>query len=795
MQNRYRRTGLVLVVFVGCLASIAASSSEVFDEGRIVEDFDNGWRFVRGDIQGAEVKEFDDSEWKELDLPHDWSIEGTFAKNNAGGKSGGYLPLGIGWYRKHFSIVADASNKNLYIEFDGIYKDSEVWINGHSLGRRWYGYVDFRYDLTPWINWGEENVIAVRVNNSKQTCRWYSGSGIYRHVKLILTDKVQIGHRGVYITTPEITASHAKVNVITTVKNRDTKKKLCSVRMKLLDSDRKLLVSIATSHLIPAGGKHDFSGNLIVISPQLWSVESPSMYYVQTSVRADGRMVDDMTTPFGIRRIRWDPQKGLFINDVPTVLKGVCIHHDLGCLGSAFNERAMARRLEVLKSMGCNAIRTSHNPPASGLLDLCDRMGFLVIDEAFDKWGGGNYPTFEETWRQDLEAMLLRDRNHPCVILWSVGNEVRQQGSDEGRRILKMLVDFVHENEPTRKVTCGAFPRYHPDFVKIVDVAGLNYQEQWFDEYRAANPDQLIMSTESYVYYRGKGDTHKAFYPVNPWLDVPKNDYVVGSFLWTGIDYLGEAVAGWPLHGWNCSLIDTCGFRRPISYFHQSQWSDKPMVHIAVMDDSLNVDKETKDHWSWPKMASHWTLPQLKDKNVKVVTFTNCPQVRLSINGKSCGVKKLADFADRMMTWDVPYQPGTIQARGADGEKILCSHQLQTAGVPAKLVLLPDRSNIAADGADLSHVEVRVVDENGVIVPDSDALIGFDLKGPGKIAGVDNGDLWSTASYKGAERKAYHGRCLVIVRSQTQSGSIQLTASAEGLPRQKITLETQDPEQ
>jgi beta-galactosidase len=372
-----------------------------------------------------------------------------------------------------------------------------------------------------------------------------------------------------------------------------------------------------------------------------------------------------------------------------------------------------------------------------------------------------------------------------------VGNEVRQQGTAEGRRILKTLVDFVHENEPTRKVIYGARPKYLPDFVRIADIAGLNYQEQWFDEYRAANPDQLIMSTESYVYYRGKGDTHKAFYPVNPWLDVPKNDYVVGSFLWTGIDYLGEAVAGWPLHGWNCSLIDTCGFRRPISYFHESQWSDKPMVHIVVMDDSLNVDKESKDHWSWPKMASHWTLPQLKDKNVKVATFTNCPHVRLSINGKSYGVKKLADFADRMITWDVPYQPGKIEALGADGEKILCSYALQTAGIPAKIMLRPDRATIAADGADLCHVEVRIVDKNGVIVPDSDVLIGFDLEGPGEIAGVDNGDLWSTASYKGDERKAHHGRCLVIVRSQPQPGSIQLTASAEGLPRQMITLKTQ----
>jgi beta-galactosidase len=782
-----------LVIFVGCLALILTAATEVSGNGRIVEDFDNDWHFIRGDVQGAQTKEFDDSGWEELALPHDWSIERPFSKDNSAGASGGYLPLGIGWYRKHLTVAGSKKNKNVYIEFDGIYKDSEVWINGHSVGKRWYGYVGFRYDLTPWILWDEENVIAVRVDNSQQTCRWYSGSGIYRHVKLILTDKLQIDHRGVCITTPEITASHAKVNVCAIVRNRDTKNKLCSVRTKIFDSNHNLVSSVASSNLIPSGGKHEFSENLSVRSPRLWSVESPSMYYVRTSVWTGGQMVDDITTPFGIRRIRWDSKKGLFLNDRPTVLKGVCIHHDLGCLGSAFNKRAMQRRLEVLKSMGCNAIRSSHNPPASGLLDLCDQMGILVIDEAFDRWGGRNYPTFKETWPEDLESMLLRDRNHPSVILWSVGNEVEQQDSDEGRRILKTLVDFVHENEPTRKVTYGAFPRYHPDFVKIVDVAGVNYQEQWFDEYRTANPDQLIMSTESYAYYRGKGDTHMAFEPVNPWLDVPKNDFVVGSFVWTGIDYLGEAKAGWPLHGWNCSLVDTCGFRRPISYFHESQWSDKPMVHIVVLDDSLDVEKETKDHWGWPKMVSHWTLPQLRGKHVKVVTFTNCPNVELRINGKSYGSKKLTDFKNRMITWDVPYQPGNIEAIGVDGKEILCSHELLTAGKAAKIILKPDRSTILADGHDLSHVEVRVVDKNGVIVPDSDVLIRFTLTGPGTIAGVDNGDLWSTASYKGTERKAHRGKCLVIVRSQAHTGRIELSANVDGLVEQKITLQIQNP--
>ena len=794
MRNRYHGTELVLVIFVFCLASILAAAPEVSDGGRIVEDFDNGWSFVRGDVTAAQTVEFDDSGWKELDLPHDWSIEGPLSKDNPTGSSGGYFPLGIGWYRKHFLVDSVAKDRNVYIEFDGIYKDSEVWINGHSVGKRWYGYVAFRYDLTDWIRWGEENVIAVRVDNSKQTCRWYSGSGIYRHVKLILTNKLQIDQWGVCVTTPEISESRAKVNVSAIVRNRDTQSNLCTVRMKILDSDYYPVVSVGSSIVIPGGGEHEFCEDMIVASPRLWSVANPSIYYVLTSVWKSGRMVDEIFTPFGIRSVRWDSAKGLFVNDQPTVLKGVCIHHDLGCLGSAFNKRAMQRRLEVLKAMGCNAIRISHNPPASGLLDLCDEMGFLVIDEAFDKWGGKNHSTFSETWREDLEAMVLRDRNHPSIILWSVGNEVRQQGSQEGRRILKELVDYVHEKEPTRKVTYGAYPSYGPNFVKMVDVAGFNYQEQWFEKYRKANPDQLIMSTESFVYYRGKGDTVKAFEPMNPWLEVPENDYVVGSFVWTGIDYLGEAIAGWPLHGWNCSLIDTCGFQRPVSYFHQSQWSDEPMVHIAVLDESLDVEKVAKEHWDWPKMVSHWTLPKLEGKNVKVVTFSNCPNVELKVNGKSYGTKKLADFEDRMITWDVPYKAGNIEAVGVDGDKKLCSHKLLTAGKPARIVLECDRSVISADGDDVSHVTVHVVDKDSVIVPDSDASFKFELTGPGTIAGVDNGDLWSTEPYKGTKRKAYHGRCLVIVRSQTKAGKIELTASAEGMAKQKVTLKTEKDE-
>jgi beta-galactosidase len=449
----------------------------------------------------------------------------------------------------------------------------------------------------------------------------------------------------------------------------------------------------------------------------------------------------------------------------------------------------MERRLEVLKGMGCNAIRTAHNPPAPELLDLCDRMGFYVIDEAFDKWGGSRHETFFEDWERGLRSMIQRDRNHPSVILWSVGNEVKQQGTPEGSKILKMLTEFAHQEDPSRKVTCGARPNYVPDFVKATDIASLNYQEQWFEKYQKEIPDTIILSSESYAFYRGKGDTHKAFHPVNPWLDVPKNKYVVGSFVWTGIDYLGEGVAGWPFHGWNCSLIDTCGFRRPISYLHESFWSDKPMVHIAVLDDSLDVEEPVKEHWGWPKMASHWTLPKLRGKTIQVSTFTNCDRVELLINGKSLGTKTLADFDDRMILWEVLYEPGTIEAIGMNDNERVCSYDLKTAGDAVAVAFSPSRSIIKADGRDLCHIEVSVTDANGIPVPSASHDIQFKVSGPGRIIGVDNGDLTSLESYRSTHRKMFHGKALVILQSTGKAGKIRLTGSTHGLTSARSEIE------
>ena len=776
------------------LATVLASGGEAARRlagptGREIHNFDFGWKFFKGRAQGAEKIDYDDSQWRDLDVPHDWSIEGPFAKDNPAGAAGGYLPLGIGWYRKEFKPDPDQRLKKMFVQFDGVYKNSDVWINGQHLGKRWYGYASFQYDLTRHIDWDGDNILAVRVDNSEQTCRWYSGSGIYRHVWLTLTERLHVGLWGTYVTTPEVSAESAKVSVKTLIKNDYAVPKACTLETAILD-DRGRRVGYAKSEKkIEADGEFEFSQEMEVIAPALWSVESTRLYSVYTMVLEDGKIVDKYVTPFGIREIKWDSEKGLLVNGKSVLLKGVCLHHDLGALGAAFNERAMERRLDALKYLGCNAIRMSHNPPAPQLLEMCDVMGFLVIDEAFDKWGGNNHATWSEDWQMDLQSMIRRDRNHPSVILWSVGNEVRAEEKKETQDKLKMLVDYVHKVEPSRKVTCGTFPKYVPDFVGIQDVAGLNYQEQWFDKYRKNDPNIVIISTEAYPYYRGRGDSHKAFYPMNPWFDAAGNDYVVGSFYWTGIDYLGEAVAGWPCHGWNCSLIDTCGFPRPVSYLHRSLWVDEPMVYIAVVDESLDVQTPTKDHWGWPKMVSHWTLPKLEGKDVKVVTFANCETVELVLNGLSVGVKKRADFDDGIMTWTVPCLPGVLKAIGKSKGEVVCWDELVTAGRAAAINLKPDHPAVWADGRDLCHIEVNVVDANGIPVPDSSSIIQFDVSAQGKIVGVDNGNLWSTESYKAIHRKAFHGRCMVIVQATGRPGQIELTATALGLAPAELTID------
>ena len=754
---------------------------------------DSNWKFSKGDPTDAQTPDVDDSGWKNIHIPHDWSIEGPKDQKNPGGSKSGYFPGGVAWYRKHFQLPQEDAAKNIFVEFDGVYQNSEVWINGHSLGKRPNGYIGFQHDLIPYVKFGQDNVLAVRVDNSEQpNCRWYTGSGIYRDVRLTVTDKLHVNRFGTYVTTPSVSDHKASVRVRTEVQNLYDQPRSCTIVTAILDPSNKVVAEQLATDQIPAQGEREFDQDIELQNPQLWSIDAPTMYTVVTTVKNNKTVCDEYQTPFGVRQTRFDKDKGFVLNGEQVKLKGVCIHHEAGSLGAAVPVRAWERRLEILKSVGCNAIRTSHNPPSTELLDLCDRMGFVVIDEAFDKWDAPYGPWFKKWWQADLTDMIRRDRNHPSVIMWSVGNEISNQGKPEFVEQLKQLVKLAHEIDPTRPVTCALKPakitsrdenaKKVTAIARLMDVFSCNYQEQWFEDYRKEYPEIIIIASESYPYYRGKDLDYKAFEPLNPWLTASELGYVAGTFYWTGIDYLGEAEAGWPNHGWNCSLIDTCGWVRPFAHLQKSFWTKEPMVHLAVMDDSLDVPTPTKDHWGWPKMDSHWNLPQLTGKNVKVATFTNCSAVELFVNGKSMGTKQLKDFPSKMITWSVPYAPGQIEARGIDKGQVTISHKLQTASEPTQIRLVADRDNIRADGRDLCYVDVNINDKNGVLVPTANHEIQFSIEGPGTIVGVDNSDLSSMESYKAKHRKAFHGRAQVIIESTGKPGTITLTAHADGLP-------------
>lgn len=779
-------------------ASLAGLTALAQAEDARTRNFDADWRFHQGDVEDGQGADFDSSDWRALDLPHDWSIEGPKDRKHSNGQRLGYVPTGIGWYRKSFELPENLAGQKVFITFGGVFRNSEVWINGESLGKRPYGYSTFQYDLTPHLEFGGNNLLAVRVDNSSQpNSRWYTGSGIYRSVELAVTDKLHVKHWGTTVTTPEISDERATVKLRTEVRNEHDDARDAELVTRIVGPDGQAVASERTRQSIPAGEEFSFEQSIEVPDPQRWGIETPLLYRAESVVRVGEQVLDRVVTEFGIREIALDKDRGFLLNGEVVKMKGVNLHHDGGSLGAAVPLRAWERRLEILKSIGCNAIRTSHNPPSTELLKLCDRMGFVVIDEAFDKWGKPYNRSFPEWGERDLKDMIRRDRNHPSVVMWSVGNELTNQGDEDYLEQLEELVEWCRETDPTRPVTVALRPkstsgkkmtREVVEIASRVDAISCNYQEQWFDDFREADPEILVIGSEIYPYFRGEGDNYKAFKELNPWLDAEDNDYVLGSFYWTGIDYLGEAANGWPFHGWNGSLIDTCGHIRAVGHLAKSFWDEEPMVRIAVQDEAVGDLKPTKEHWGWPAMRSHWTLPKAEGRTVKVFTFTNCPEVELFANGESLGRKKLADFPDRMIAWEVPYEPGVLEARGIAGDETQARHELRSAGEAAKIRLRVDRESIAADGRDLAFVDVVVTDKDGIPVPGAKTKVEFVVEGPGRIIGVDNGDLTSMESYKGNSRSAYHGRAQAIVQSTGEPGRLTVTAKAEGLEGAEVRV-------
>ncbi len=789
------------VTMLLCLSSLSAQQSH-----RIKESFNNNWLFTLGDSVDYAGYDFDDSNWRPLSLPHDWSIEADFDKELSGRNA--FLPGGIAWYRKHFVLPEHFEGKHIELQFDGVYKNASIWINNNPVGTQHDGYTSFYYDVTELLKNGESNTIAVRVDNAIQpNCRWYTGSGIYRNVWLSASNNTHVSNWGTSITTPEVSEKSATINITTAIENLDKAKHL-TLETVIYNKDGEE-VSKTTSELeVGRFRTQDAAQTLKVDNPELWSVNTPYLYTAQSLLKQDGKLLDKYTSTFGIRTLRFDADKGFFLNGENMRMKGVCLHHDAGPLGAAVPIQVWERRLKNLKEIGCNAIRTAHNPASPEFLDLCDKMGFLVMAEFVDKWdktyrkkdapGYWFYnipmcdPNFSVEWKRNYEQTIRRDRNHPSIVIWSVGNENHSPGSGSQNNGLRNYASFVRSIDPTRPIISGMerskdgpVDKKVNDIIetcKYMDLIALNYGEQWCKTIYEQNPGKPYVSTESYTYFNSTPEKRFANIERSPWLDVLDNPQNMGLFLWVGADYLGESKK-FPETGIDCGLLDMASFRKEQSYLYEAFWSDKPMVHIEVYEGDAD-DFSTSGRWWWPPMNEHWNYKD-GDK-LDVVTYTNCESVNLYLNNKLIGNQKLADIPNWIMKWlKLNYQSGTLKAVGLVDGKEVCEHVLKTAQEARHIKVGVDRTVLEAN--DIIHVELQLVDKKGNPVRYAEKEIHFALEGDAEIIGIHNGDMRCTVSNTNkSDRETYEGRCLAIIRTNSVAQELKLTLSGEGLKTKKV---------
>ncbi len=813
------------------LLSCSLLTTGMYGQASRTVSFDADWRFKKDSTIQAESPTFSDTGWRKLDVPHDWSIEdlpvqipgrgtadsiaGPFSKGAVSGRDGGFLVGGTAWYRKHFTLDKRSAGKQLYIIFDGVYMNADVWLNGHHLGNHPNGYTSFRYELTPYLlPLGQANVIAVQVKNEGVNSRWYSGSGIYRHVWLTTVNPLHIDGWGTYITTPSVTDRQATVSVETTIRKPSGKTsftvltQLYAPAGKLVGTDRKLVTASQDSI-------YTVSQTISVANPMVWSLEQPQLYRATVQILQEGKRIDETTTPFGIRTIRFDAQTGFTLNGKSIKLKGGCIHHDNGPLGSAAIDRAEERKIELLKQQGYNAVRMSHNPPSPQLLDACDRLGMLVIDEAFDMWLRPKTPQdyhlyFRQWWQRDLESMLLRDRNHPSIILWSIGNEIAESADSSGYAIGKQLSDAVRRLDATRPVTMAIplFITYFnkgkkwedtaPSFANL-DVAGYNYADSKYEGDHEKFPGRVMYASE---YFPPKA--------LENWLKVETLPYVIGTFSWTAIDYLGEAGLGaprlvrkdpnkrneggflggsgsdlflkpsWPIVNAYTGELDLIGHKKVNSYYLDVVWK-KSAVEMLVHKPIPEGYAEANFFYNFPDQLKSWSFPGDEGKNRQVFVYSRAQKVTVELNGKVLSEQTLAPNSITA-SFEVPYQPGTLIARSYTDGKETGSDTLRTVGKPVAIRLKADRNTINANRNDLAYVSVDVVDAAGNVVPYvDDLLINYQIAGKGQIAGVGNGNPADASSFQRSQKKVFHGRGLVIVRPNGGPGTATLTATATGL--------------
>ncbi|MEM6643503.1 MAG: glycoside hydrolase family 2 TIM barrel-domain containing protein [Bacteroidota bacterium] len=794
------------------------------------ENFNKGWLFFNEKAEGAEKPSFEDASWRQLDLPHDWAIEGPFDINyNA--RSGGLPFHGTGWYRKHFTMPESAKGKVVRIEFEGAMYNAHVWVNGEFIGNRPYGYIGFEYDISQYLNYdGSDNVIAVRLQPEDLSTRWYPGAGIYRSVWLKIDEQQYVDNWGTFITTPRVNEEVAVVQNETTIVNKSSQTKKVKVVQTYFDPQGMEVASVDEEIEIPGNDKVVSALYTKVSNPKVWDLETPHLYTAITTISSEGKVLDTFNSRFGIRTIRHDLD-AFYLNGRQVRFNGVCLHHDNGALGAAVYRRADERKLQIMKEMGVNAIRTSHNPPSREFLELCDELGLMVQDEAFDVWKipkvENGYNVFFEEWAErDLKDMVLRDRNHPSIVMWSIGNEIiEQRDAKNGWKTAKMLNDFVKEVDKTRPTSAGFnyydVP-YQNNMANQVDIAGVNYKPTKYGEIRGINPNLPLYGSETSSCTSSRGvyhlpiekyKTHESLQVTSydligpPWAYPPDVEFhfqkefphTMGEFIWTGFDYLGEPTPyggrdnstngywndSWPSRSSYFGAVDLCGFPKDRFYLYQSQWTDKPMIHLLP-------------HWNWKGMEGE-TIP--------VYSYTNCDEAELFLNGKSLGKKKkgvdkttlLVKFlrydpttfdSPYRLSWEVPYEAGELKVVGYKDGKAITEKVINTAGKPAKISLSADRAMIDADGRDLSYVTVRIEDKNGNLCPNATNLVNFSVKGAGDLIAVDNGNSATTESFQANFRKAFSGMALAILRSDESAGEITLKATGKGLKSDVVTVTT-----
>jgi len=749
-------------------------------------------------------------------LPHDWSIGLERSADQPGGAANGFFPMGRGWYRKTFAAPPEWHDQIVLVEFEGVYMNAEVWLNENFLGRHPYGYTSFTADLTPYLRIGETNELRVLVDNAAQAnSRWYSGSGIYRPVWLWLGHPVHIGHWGVSITTPDVSEGSALVRVKTRVWNLERAPLIVSARRELTLVSRvispggEVVAEASNRALVGAHSQHEFTQNIRVGEPLLWSPAHPVLYRLESELWLGDERTDTAVTTFGIRSIAVSAARGFLLNGRPLDLKGGCVHHDNGILGAAAYARSEERKVELLRDSGFNCLRTAHNPPSPAFLDACDRLGMLVIDEAFDCWREGKNPydyhvVFDDWWQRDLESMVRRDQNHPCVVMWSIGNEVMERdGRSDGARIARRLADYVRKLDPTRPVTaaiCSTWDNLRtwedtdPVFAAL-DVGGYNYQWRRYQTDHQRDARRVMMGTESFPM--------EAF---ENWMQVLDHSYVIGDFVWTALDYLGESGIGrvhyedrknflgdYPWHQANCGDLDLCGFKRPQSYYRDILWGSGAPIYIGVhVPPPPDLEGKTPaiTAWGWPDMACCWTWPGREGQWMQVDVYSVCDKVELFLNGRSLGVQPTTRDERFTASFAVPYHPGRLTVVGYAGDQVAAEAALVTAGDPYRICLTPDRPTIRcqdqAEG-DLCYVVVEVLDAAGRRVPWADHEVHFTVQG-GQLLAVGSANPVSTEPYVGNRRRAYRGRCLAVLKPGYTPGEITLQASAEGLESDQIVV-------